>query len=278
MGKRGIIVISIWMILILIACSGNDQWNEESDGETNSEKEVSENITAETLLEDTANDQPDIQMDGREIECDNPYFFSTDVTSLTADISFFDFEEFTTIRGDLELHWLKQYENGCIAKLSIVPSDHIPSYILNWSEWRDEYEYSNIYFYVTSDKIYRINTCIIEDGENVYAYENEKLFIDLLDSEEKIIENAELVCCPEGIESEYTGDNIGDSFYTGEIGTHYEIVVSENQIAYCRQEYPAGHMEFYNTFVWEKGRGLIEHKRGYRAGALLLYIENINVE
>lgn len=36
-------------------------------------------------------------------------------------------------------------------------------------------------------------------------------------------------------------------------------------------------MGFYDTFVWENGSGLAEHKRGYRAGALILYIGNITV-
>ena len=34
----------------------------------------------------------------------------------------------------------------------------------------------------------------------------------------------------------------------------------------------------YNTFLWEKGRGLVEHKRGYRAEVMILYIENITIE
>lgn len=242
MGKRRILVILALMILFLIACSGNDHWNEE-----------------------------------KEIVCDNPYFFSTDVSSLTSDIRYCDFEGFVTIRGDLELHWLKQYENGCVAKLSLLPFDNIPEYILNESVG-SEYAYCDIYFYVTSDEIYRVNSYIIQDGEYVYAHEDENLFINLLDSDEKIIENAELVCCPEGIESNYTGENICEEIFIGEIGTHYEIVVSENQITYRRHEYPDGHLEFYNTFVWEKGRGLVEHKRGYRAEAMILYIENITTE
>lgn len=251
MGKKQIFAMFILIVLLFASCSGTEP--------------------SEIQLTDQAEET--------DIICDNPYFFSPDVSSLMADITFFDVdtEGYVTIRGDLELHWLRQYENGCIAKLSFVPFDHMPSYMLNGSIWGEEYDYSDIYFYVTSDKIYRINSRVIQDGENIYAYEDEKLFLDFWDSEEKIIENAELVCCPEGIESEYTGDNIGDDFITGEIGTHYEIVVSENQIAYCRQEYPAGHMEFYNSFVWENGRGLIEHKRGYRAGAMPLCIENITV-
>lgn len=292
MGKKQIFAMFTLIVLLFASCSGQSksdiQLTDQAEGEGNTLSENTEQgapsvsgqmqTPSENEVQEAENLSDDQAKDG-EIICDNPYFFSPNVSSLTADITFFDVdtEGYVTIRGDLELHWLRQYENGCIAKLSFVPFDHMPSYMLNGSIWGEEYDYSDIYFYVTSDKIYRINSRVIQDGENIYAYENEKLFIDLLSSEEKIIENAELVCCPEGIESEYTGDNIGDDFITGEIGTHYEIVVSENQIAYCRQEYPAGHMEFYNSFVWENGRGLIEHKRGYRAGAMPLCIENITV-
>lgn len=286
------IFIFLILMMLITGCTADELSDEISGDIVNVGDEVSANQmeTSSHGKEDIMNagdesgenqteNPSDNQAEEKEIVCDNPYFFSQDVSSLTADITFCGDECFTTIRGDLELHWLKQYENGCIAKLLLLPSDDIPEYsYLFDGAVREDYEYCDIYFYVTSDEIYRMNCYVVQDGEYVYAYDDEDLFLTLLDSEEKIIENAELVCCPEGIESEYTGDNIGDPFMLGEIGTHYEIVVSENQITYCRQEYPAGHMEFYNTFVWENGRGLVEHKRGYRAGALILYIENITAE
>lgn len=105
---------------------------------------------------------------------------------MTADITFCGDECFTTIRGDLELHWLKQYENGCIAKLSLLPSDDIPEYSYLFDDVvTEDYEYCDIYFYVTSDEIYRMNCCVVQYSEYVYAYDDEDLFLNLLDSEEK---------------------------------------------------------------------------------------------
>lgn len=283
MSKKRVLVIITLINLFFVACSINDQRDQESVGEFYSQKDYSGgNIITDQSPEGSTEDQLDIQsadqLEEMEIVCHNPYFFSSDVSSLTTDITYVDIDEIATIKGNLELHWLKQYENGYIAKLSLLPFDDMPSYILDGSAWAEDYEYCNIYFYVTPVEIYRINGYMIQDDEYIYAYEDEKSFMDYLDSEEKIVENAELVCRPVGIESRYTGENVGETTIIGEIGTHYEIVVSENQITYRRHEYPNGNLEFYNTFVWEMGRGLIEHKMGYRAGAMILYMENITVK
>jgi hypothetical protein len=37
----------------------------------------------------------------------------------------------------------------------------------------------------------------------------------------------------------------------------------------------SGNREFYETFVWAKGNGLVEYKSGYRMEADILYIDNI---
>lgn len=277
--KGRIVAVITLMFLLLTACSENGNQNGTSDGVVDSGETASENLLAnqsENLTEEHSGVQAADQMVEGEIICENPYFFPRNISFLTADITYIDIDEIASIKGNLELHWLKQYENGCIAKLSLLSFDDMPSYILDGSPWAEDYEYCNIYFYVTPTEIYRINGYVIQEDEYIYAYEDEKLFIDYLDSDEEIVENAELVCCPEGKDSEYTGENIGETTLIGEVGTHYEIVISENQITYRRHEYPHGNLEFYNTFVWEMGRGLIEHKMGYRAGAMILYMENIS--
>lgn len=289
--KGRIFIIIAVMFLFLTACSENDNQDETVVGIVNSGESASENLPvdqSESLTEEHSGSQAADQMAEKEIICENPYFFPRNVSSLTADITFFDIDEFATIRGDLELRWLKQYESGCIAKLSLLPFDNMPEYL---SE-----EDINFYFYVTADEIYRIYNYILQDSEytsyaeghlpnvyplsstieHVYAYEDEALFFDLLDSDEKILENAELICCLEGVESDYIREL--EDIYAGDIGILYEIVVSENQITYRRYEYPVGSLQFFNSFVWESGRGLSRYRTGYRAGALALYIENIIAE
>lgn len=214
------------------------------------------------------------QMEDGEIVCENPYFFPQNTSLMTSEI--FCIKNDTTITNytywfksnfkvELELHWLKQYDNGCLAKLSIVPFSY------NMPDYMDETR-MNIYFYVTSDEIYRIS---YPDLQNIGSYDadmnDDILLISMLDTDEKLIDNGELVCCPEGVE---------DMLEEGEAGTHTSVDLQGNQISYNRVDIKAnGDREYYENFIWEEGKGLVGYMSGYDAEDIkdtrLVYLEDI---
>lgn len=192
----------------------------------------------------------------------NPYFYSTKVCYMTAELQYIDFETVKTIDGELELQWLKEYDDGNLYKLTVEPVDNITDYLGE--------ERLNIYFYVTPDKIYRLWSYDVHDDEHIEFYNNDTLLMETLNTDEKLLENAELVCCME---------DIPDELEAAETGKHVTIVQNGEQITYNRVDIgESGNREFYESFVWEQGNGLVEYKSGYRVEADILYIENILAE
>jgi hypothetical protein len=193
------------------------------------------------------------------INFENPYFYSQTDCFYSADIQYIDVDTVTTINGELELQWLKEYNNGNLYKLMVEPDGNIIDYLGN--------ERLIIYFYVTADKIYRLWSYVVQDGKLIEFYNNDILLIETLNTDEKLIENGELVCCTE---------DKTDESELSEVGKHVTIVQQGEQITYNRVDIgESGNREFYETFVWVKGNGLVEYKSGYRMEADILYIDNI---
>lgn len=119
-----------------------------------------------------------------EIVCENPFFFPKNITSITAEMNYYSgsLKERTTV--ELNLHWVKQYENGCLAKLSIIPFDRMPDYMDDTC--------LNTYFYVTDSEIYRISPSIVQGDEIITFNNDDTLVVSILDTDEKLMEYGEL--------------------------------------------------------------------------------------
>lgn len=191
----------------------------------------------------------------------NPFFFSQETTYLTASIVYYEDVEIRTVkRKEIAIQWLKNYEKGNLFKMSIEPFENL----YNLDESR-----LNIYFYVTADEIYRLWSYVIQDQELITFYNDDELLMELLDTDEKLIENGELVCCKE---------DVADELESGEVGTHFSIHHSRSQVEYNRTDVkPNGEPDYYESFVWDEGRGLIRYRSGYRAEAAILEIDNITL-
>lgn len=225
----------------------------------------------------------------REIVCENPYFFPQEVSSLTATLSH-DWSNHP-FNGELELHWLKQYDNGCLARLTVVPFDDIPPYM--------DMKYLNHYFYVTPDEIYCIhfyaaskyfNSCtehFNDPGGALYLYHrtydassssfdhmgdyilhNDDLLMSVLNTDERLLKYGELVFSLEDIQSEVEG--YGLMFY-------YSIRQEGEQVIYSRSWATEYNVNDWASYYWENGQGLVEYIRGFRAERDTLYMKNITV-
>lgn len=285
MKKQEFIMILVLLLMLMTSCASDGLQEENSGNIINTGDHVSENQIDSLLGEQPESQTEDIQgvqintsfddqTEGREIVCENPYFFPQNTSLMTSEI--FCIKNDTTITNytywfksnfkvELELHWLKQYDNGCLARLSIVPFSY------NMPDYMDETR-MNIYFYVTSDKIYRIS---YPDLQNIGSFDadmnDDILLMSVLDTDEKLIENGELVCCLEGVE---------DTLEEGEAGTHTSVDLQGNQISYNRVDIEEnGNRDYYENFIWEEGKGLVGYMSGYDAEDIkdtrLVYLEDI---
>ena len=203
---------------------------------------------------------------------ENPFFYSRGNTLLSADIKYEASETWDTINGELKIKWLKRYDNGDLYKLSVE----------GISEGFLGPERKNIYLYVTPNEIYRLWSFYRdENGQSITFYDNDSLLMETFDTDEKLIENGELVCCMERIEDELGKEDLGKNEMgtpISEIGKHFFIIPEGERITYSRYDTkPNGETDFYENFVWERGKGLVEYRSGFRAEAEILYIENISI-
>ena len=218
-----------------------------------------DSIKTETLEEKFESTDYDeiIDKNDEEINFENPYFYSQKECFLSADIQYAYLGIF--INGELKLQWLKEYDNGNLYKLTVESDGNITDLLGE--------ERLNIYFYVTADNIYRLWSYVVQNGEVIEFYNNDVLLMETLDTDEKLIENGEMVCCM---------DEKTDELEPSEVGSHVTIIQREEQITYNRVDIGAsGNREFYERFVWEEGKGLVEYKSGYRRESEILYIDNI---
>lgn len=272
-------IMTVFMLLLFImGCSANGDQDEINDDIA--DVNISENLIddlAEEELENPIESQPDSQaetpqsgqMEDREIVCENPYFFPQNISSMVAYMPYIHCWHMYSYYlnetwVELKLYWLKQYDNGCLAKLSIVPfSSDMPDYL-------DENRL-NTYFYVTADEIYQVSPYIVQDDELITFYDDDTLLMSILNTDEKLIENGELVCCLEEVE---------DPLEEGKAGTHTSIARQENQISYSRVDIKQnGDRDYYEKFIWEEGKGLIGYMSGYGRGFLdeneCVYLDDI---
>lgn len=187
---------------------------------------------------------------------DNDYFYDEDQIRLRADAKYQEFESYEEENLDLNIFMVKPYERGKLYKLSVDSAEELPE------------ERRNIYFYVTDSKIYRVWSYIEWKGSILSFYDNDLLLTIFLNTDEKLINNSEVVCQTEDCSS---------NLKTGEPGTHFGIKNTGGQIAYSRCDVkPNGEPGFYEQFVWENGKGLVYYESGYGAERDLLRLSNIS--
>lgn len=261
MKQIGIKLLSLFLIVIcIVVFIINIKTKNNTTAEDIQQTDSIKNENSEEKFESTDYDEI-INENVEEINFENPYFYSQKECFLSADIQYVDFEVFITVKGELKLQWLKEYDNGNLYKLMVEADGNI-------TDWLGE-ERLNIYFYITEENIYRLWSYAVQNGEVIEFHNNDDLLLGTLNTDEKLIENGELVCCME----EKT-----DELEYLEEGSHVTIVQKEEQITYNRVDIGAsGNREFYESFVWEKGKGLVEYKSGYRVESEILYIENIHL-
>lgn len=230
-------VIFLLLMMFITACTADRQQDDKSEILINSGNEVSANQMDASSV---------IQTNEKNIVCENPYFFPQNTSFITADITYFNFVMAGTI-VELELEWLKQYDRGCLTKLSVVSFDDMPDYM-------DETRL-NTYFYVTDVEIYQISPFIVKDNELFTFYNDDILLMSILDTDEKLIENGELVCCLRDVESHLA---------EGEVGAHITIEQQEKQILCNRVDVRQNEdLDYYENFIWEEGVGLVGYISGY---------------
>ena len=96
------------------------------------------------------------------------------------------------------------------------------------------------YFYVDNKTIYRLNNPLDEDSN-----------ID----QEYILLNSDIVCCENLIEDEFGNEDKG---------FHHSMEIFDEK---CVSHFYNTQVEtgFYETFIWELGKGLVEYKSGFGA-------------
>lgn len=188
----------------------------------------------------------------------NSYFLDRDKMYLKAKAKYEDIESAKFVEEVVyaEMYLVKEYEQGSIFKFAVEPLGALTG------------ERLNTYFYVTDDKIYRLFSYVYQDDEVLTFYDNDELLTEVLDTDEKVINNAQIVCQNEEMKRELKE---GDSEF------HFSILKSENQISYSSCVItPNGEIYYYESFVWEEGKGLIEFNSGYRAEREPLYLSEIS--
>ena len=190
----------------------------------------------------------------------NPYFYDGENTDLNAVLTYYDDDSVVNREGSLTMHLVKNYQDGDVYKLSVADERKIRDFL--------DDDRLNIYFYVTDDKIYRLWSYVCQDEEVICFYNDDEMFVKYLDTDEKLINNGELVCCTENMDDELTEE-------TGEI----DVVLThqDDRVIYSRTELQEdGSLHYYESFVWEKGKGLVECMSRFGDMSDILYMENIS--
>ncbi len=196
--------------------------------------------------------EDDVQQDA--LPEQNPYFYDTDHIVLGATAEYYELETKKERPTEIEVYLIKAYEQGKLYKFVIEPTGYLDD------------ARTNIYFYVTSEKIYRIWSYIYQGEEVIEFYDNDELLTKYLDTDEKLIENGEIVCQSEEMPEEK------------ESSTKSSISLTENKVIYRRYDVQEnGETGFYEWFTWERNKGLVDYGSGFGAEGDILYLKQIYI-
>jgi hypothetical protein len=172
---------------------------------------------------------------------DNAFFFKDSVSELNYNGRFLFGEP---IEKDIKLHIseVTSAKSGRIYEFKLDSIDGVPKERLILG-----------YFYVQKDKIYKIEPT----EENLNKFKSNKE-----------IPNDSIIVCQD--------TEIKDTLSDDEPGWHYYLKVDGNR----REYYSYNNMVetgYYETFIWEKDKGLINYRSGYGAERDSIEIQLINV-
>lgn len=166
----------------------------------------------------------------------NPYFFQENIQTADYDTKFtFWDDDSLPAEMELSINELLHFDNGTLYELK-----------LNYDETfngRDYYGWDRFhlgYFYVQEDKIYLIREAGV---------------IEHIQTEADILSQGTIVCQQEELK---------DTLEEEEKGLHEFITLNDNQCEYHSYN-NLTETGFYETFVWEKGKGLVRYKSGFGA-------------
>lgn len=124
-----------------------------------------------------------------------------------------------------------------------------------------DFDFSRIndfYFYVEKDKIYK----------TYFMSETLPDAFDVLLMDGKLpIDTSNIICCDE---------EIGDTLEEGKMGWHEYVKVDGNKREYGHYN-DSGATTYYEYFIWEENRGIIEYSSGYGGGrdSIILRIKEV---
>ncbi len=185
------------------------------------------------IEQDDTNDEQEQKKD----TTNNPFFFNQEVENLNYKGKFlFDEEIETNVK--LNINQIAQVKEGKVYELQLEPIDAVPSERLKIG-----------YFYVQGDKIYKL--------------EGTKENLNQLINENIIPKGSEIVCQEEKLDDEL-GKDVG--------GWHHYIEVNGDKREYHSYDNQVD-TGYYETFIWERNKGLIHYASGYGAEREMVNID-----
>ena len=277
--KKSIVLILLYFCCLISGCTKDDFDEKEIivDREITFEEK---NIANKKIVTKDSEENRDIineqsmteEKMSIDIDTDNPYFFQQSL--LTVSAKYFSIAEGKEIEesANAEVSFVKSYEEGDVYKFTIdITSDYFSTWYIQGGEP------INIFFYVTPDKIYLISRFVqTEPGGTVrYFFGGDELITEILDTDEKLVNNSLIVCQEEEVE-----DNTGIEQYSmstnNKENEHYSISKNGNQIfCYYYQLKVNGDLLYRDKFLWEKGKGLVVYLTGYGVGDYDIYLDFI---
>lgn len=203
-----------------------------------------QNVTTSTML--TTN--PDVNTNEA---IKNPFFFQDNVLKVKYKARFtFPSKEIFPNEIDLLIIKVLNFENGTLYKLKINCNEDFGNQ--TYYDFSDRFNLG--YFYVQKDKI-----LLIKDSA---------LDIDELKTEADILNKYKVVCQDEELK---------DKFKKNQKAWHEYILVDDNKREYYgyNNQIETG---YYEKFVWEYGKGLVEYKSGFGAEREDIWLQLIIID
>ena len=234
MKKYMILAVMSAAVLFITGCTSKTNV-EESDYESGTVNvPKTEESSAESIVESEESSESEqlSKPEGDITATGNPYFFS-ESGKIAYHIGEVDFDDEAPDTMELQIDLIQEFEEGAVYHL------HFEGYELADPRLRNRTDIG--YFYVTPEKIYyRVQPGDVEQGV------------------ESIVENATLLAQEENRE---------DLLEEEEMGWHDSIVVDGNRITYEGYVFTTPYAtNFYETYVWEEGKGLVTYVSGYGPG------------
>lgn len=226
MKKVLIIILAISFIFASGCAKPNNITNITGQGNNANNLKPSPKINLNTNKTGTVNDK--FTTNGEET-VNNSFFFKSNVSALNYKGNFL-FDDIIEEEVKLNINEVANLKYGKLYELKLDPIQGIPNERLNLG-----------YFYVQKDKIYKIEPTEENLGK--------------LKTSEELPNNSVIVCQDKEIK-----DTLGEN----ESGWHHYMEVNGDKREYhsYNNEISTG---YYESFVWEKNKGLVNYRSGYGA-------------